>query len=136
MDKSKIDSLELPSNAKIGYLFTVIFGLLGIYFLSEDFFAESLFLMGMSMTFLLIVLIKADLLYSLNKLWMQFGLLLGMIVSPIVLGIIFFAIFTPIGILTRMFGRDELRIRLIDRDSYWKKRDSDTVQQDAFKHQF
>ena len=62
--------------------------------------------------FLIITITNADALLPLNKLWMKFGILLGMIISPIIMGIIFFVIFTPIAILMRLSGRDELRLRL------------------------
>ena len=61
--------------------------------------------------FLIITITNADALLPLNKLWMKFGILLGMIISPIIMGIIFFVIFTPIAILMRLSGRDELRLR-------------------------
>ena len=61
---------------------------------------------------LLIALIKPDLLLPLNKLWMRFGLLLGSFVNPLVLGIIFFGLFTPIAFLMRIMGRDELKIKM------------------------
>ena len=66
---------------------------------------------------------------------MRFGLLIGMIVSPIVLGIIFFFIFTPIALVTRVFGRDELRLRMTNEGSYWIKR-TVTTRSESFKNQF
>tara|TARA_Y100000022_G_scaffold112344_1_gene96985 strand:+ start:600 stop:845 length:246 start_codon:yes stop_codon:yes gene_type:complete len=57
---------------------------------------------------LVITLLKENLLLGLNKLWMRIGFLLGMIVSPIILGIIFFGLVTPYGVVMRIFGRDEL----------------------------
>jgi len=66
---------------------------------------------------------------------MRFGLLLGMIVSPIVLGLIFFALFTPIALFMRLFGRDELRLRLREKSTHWVRRE-ETTQTNSFKHQF
>ena len=80
--------------------------------------------------------IKAETLLPLNKLWVHFGLLLGMIVSPIVLGFIFFGIFAPISIVTRLFGRDELRLRFKKKTSHWVPSESSSLQFDAFKYQF
>ena len=71
----------------------------------------------------------------LNKLWMRFGLLLGMIVSPIVLGVVFFVVFTPIAFVMRLSGRDQLRLKFRERQSYWIKRDA-SVLADSFKNQF
>ena len=73
--------------------------------------------------------------FFINKLWMQFGYLIGMIISPIILAIIFFALVTPYSLVMRIFGRDELRLKLLKRDSYWKSREQ-IVPQTNFKQQF
>ena len=84
----------------------------------------------------MITVVRADILFPLNKLWMRFGLLLGKIISPIVLGIIFFALFTPVSLAMRLFGRDELRLCFKQKNSYWIPRESDPTETDAFKNQF
>ena len=84
---------------------------------------------------LFVTIVKADVLLPLNKLWFRFGLLLSTIVSPIVLGVIFFGIFTPIAVLMRMSGRDELRLKFNNKASHWISR-SPPIQSDTFKHQF
>jgi len=66
---------------------------------------------------------------------MRFGILLGRIVSPIVLGIIFFGLFTPIAILMRLIGRDELRLKYTQRQTHWIPR-SESIKAESFKHQF
>ena len=81
-------------------------------------------------------LLKAELLLPLNKLWMSLGLLLGMIVSPIVLGIIFFGMFTPISQLMKLFGRDELRLKLKNRGSHWRLKELTSTPPESFKNQF
>jgi hypothetical protein len=67
---------------------------------------------------------------------MSFGLMLGKISSPIVLGFIFFGIFTPVGIFMRILGRDELRLKMKSQKSYWKMREADPFNSDTFKNQF
>ena len=84
---------------------------------------------------LLVTIIKADLLLPLNKLWMRFGFLLGVIVSPVVLGVIFYTMFTPLACLMRLRGRDELNLRLKKRSTYWVKRGIDGVS-GSFEQQF
>ena len=128
--------VELPSNRKFGFFFTAVFALVGAYLLNGTSTYVAYTCIALAVAFLLATLIKADVLLPLNKLWMRFGLLLGMIISPIVLGIIFFGLFTPISLLMRLFGRDELRLKLSDRPSHWKPRSQDDVQTDAFKNQF
>ena len=85
--------------------------------------------------FFLITAIIPQVLLPLNKLWMRLGLLLGMIVSPIVLGIIFFGLVTPYGVVMRMFGRDELRLKFTKKSSHWISR-SESIKSDSFKNQF
>ncbi len=58
-----------------------------------------------------------------NKLWLKFGMLLGMVVSPIVMGIIFFLVVTPTGIIMHLLGKDLLNQKLNkSKKSYWIKR--------------
>ena len=85
--------------------------------------------------FLVITIINAKILLTLNKLWMKFGIFLGMIVSPIIMGIIFFGIFTPIAILMRFSGRDELRLRFKKQKTHWINHKNST-KFDSFKKQF
>ena len=88
-----------------------------------------------ALLFLLITLIKSDALLPLNRLWMRFGLLLGMIVRPIVLGIIFFGLFAPIAVLMRLIGRDELRLKFHQKQSHWITR-NEPIKAESFKDQF
>ena len=131
-----LSRIELPSNRNFGLFFTAVFSAIGVYFLNEasNTIAYAFFIFA---TVLLATTIcKADLLLPLNKLWIRFGLLLGMIFNPIVLGIIFFGLFTPISLFMKLFGRDELRLKLSDRDSHWKERTSDNTQTGTFENQF
>ena len=135
MDFKLNGDIRLPSNSKFGYFFSLIFLVASTYFyFKETYFVFYAFLF-VSAIFFLITIFKADLLTPLNKLWMSFGLVLGMIVSPIVMGAIFFIIFTPIGILMRLFGRDELTLQFMNKPSYWIKRNDD-IQSNSFERQF
>ena len=127
---------QLPSNKKFGLFFAIIFFLLALYF--YHFFTLALVFTSLSISvfFLLAALFFDSILLPLNKLWMKFGLLLGVIVSPLVMSIIFFALFTPISLIMRLFGRDELRLKMRSRDSHWKLRYFDESGVDSFKHQF
>jgi hypothetical protein len=108
----KSPEIKLPSNRKFGFFFSTIFLLASFY----SYYIDSEIMVYTWYTIcgilLIITIINADILLPLNKLWMKFGILLGMIVSPIIMGIIFFGIFTPIAILCVFSGRDELRLRL------------------------
>ena len=127
----------LPSsNRKFGFFFALVFVLIGGYFLNKTSNSIAYIFFVLSLTLLLITLIKAELLHPLNKLWMRFGFLLGMIINPIVLGIIFFGLFTPISFLMKLFNRDELYLKLSSSASHWKERSADFTQTDTFKNQF
>ena len=131
----KFSEVELPSNKKFGFFFTFIFGLAALYFYVNASVSWAYSMAFFSVVFLFVTLVKADVLLSLNKLWMRFGLLIGMIVSPIVLGVIFFGLFTPYAFIMRMSGRDELRIKFKNKASHWISR-SQPIQSDSFKNQF
>jgi len=85
----------------------------------------------------LVALIKPTLLTGLNKLWIKLGLLLGKVVSPIALGILFYIIITPIGLLIRINGKDPLRLKFDpNAKSYWIPREPPGPPPDSFKNQF
>ena len=131
----KSSQIELPSNKKFGFFFTFVFSLTASYFYYTKNIDWTYAFVLVSLIFLLITIIKSDALLPLNKLWMRFGLLLGIIVSPIVLGVIFFGLFTPIAMLMRLTGRDELRIKFTHKSSYWISR-NEPIKSESFKHQF
>ena len=126
----------LPHNSKFGFFFAAVFTLIGIYLFRDESVTVSYVLFLLAILFFVITLINADTLLPLNRLWMRFGLVLGMVISPLVLGIIFFCLFMPISILMKLFGRDELRLKLVGRTSHWKERNTDASQDDAFRYQF
>ena len=131
----KFSEIELPSNRKLGFFFTFVFALAATYFYYSANVTWAYVFIVAALAFLLVTLIKSDGLLPLNKLWMRFGLLLGMIISPIVLGVIFFGLFTPIAILKRLSGRDELRLKLAQKASHWISRE-EPIKSESFKHQF
>jgi len=126
---------QLPSNKNFGYFFTLLFALVGAYFYYSSNLSWAYVFVATALVFLLVTLIKSDALLPLNKLWMRFGLILGSIVSPIVLGIIFFGLFAPIAILMRLSGRDELRLKFIQKTSHWISRD-EPIKSESFGNQF
>ena len=131
----KFSDIKLPSNKKFGFFFTFVLVILALYFLFIDSILWAQPLAILAVLFLLITVIIPQVLLPLNNLWMRFGLLLGMIVSPIVLGIIFFGLFTPIAMLMRLSGRDELRLKFSHKVSHWIPR-SEPIKPESFKLQF
>ena len=131
----KLSEIELPSNRKFGFFFTFVFALVAAYFYYSANVSWAYVFIATASIFLLITLIKSDALLPVNKLWMRFGLLLGTIVSPIILGVIFFGLFTPIAILMRLSGRDELRLNYAQKASHWISR-GEPIKSESFKQQF
>ena len=131
----KFSEIELPSNKKFGFFFTLLFAAASAYFYNSENMTLSFVFVAVSFIFLVITIMRAALLLPLNKLWMQFGFLLGRIISPLVLGIIFFGLFTPIATLMRLSGRDQLRLKFYNKSSHWILR-SDPIKSESFKNQF
>ena len=131
------NDVQIPSNKKFGLLFTVIFILISsyLYYYNSNLYFSLIFFIFASI-FLVLTIFKPSLLTFYNKLWMRFGFFLGRIVNPIVLGIIFFGLITPIAIIMKLFNRDELRIKKINRESFWKERLPQDSNSNSFKNQF
>jgi len=131
----KFSEIELPSNKKFGFFFVLVFAVATGYFYTSAHLTWAYFFVAIVLILLTVTVLKADLLLPLNKLWMRFGFLLGMIVSPIILGLIFFGLFTPISLFMRLVGRDELRVKLKYKRSHWIKR-NEPIKAQSFKQQF
>ena len=114
-----MDEIKLGSNRSFGIVFFIVFVLIATYPLlnQEEVRIWSLII---SFLFLFLGLLNSKILTPLNKLWFRFGLFLGKIISPIIMGVIFFLVVTPIGLLMRLFGKDVLNLKLNKKkSSYW-----------------
>ncbi|MDC0087662.1 SxtJ family membrane protein, partial [Amylibacter sp.] len=107
-----------------------------LYFFQNELFLYSKITFFTSLIFLFVTILKADLLFPLNKMWMTLGLLLSMVASPILMGVIFFCLFTPISILMRLIGRDELFLKPSYKKSFWKDYNNGIEKAHNFKYQF
>ena len=132
----KLQDIELPSNRSFGMFFSFIFFVIGIFLFFQDRYI--LFILFEILVILIfgISILRPHKLLPFNKLWMRFGIFIGKIVSPVVIGIIFFLVFSPTGVLMRIFGRDELRLKKRDLPSYWKVRNSTEISPESFRNQF
>ena len=128
---------QLPTNKKFGLLFAVIFLALALY---ANYKNEATAIIGLllliSCFFLISSFFFQALLTQLNKAWFMLGLALGKVVSPIVLGIIFFGLITPIALIARLIGRDELKLKRPKKSSYWSEPIGSNSDADSFKNQF
>jgi len=125
-----------PSNEKFGLFFSAIFLAIGVYFLFQSSPLMSCIQLGLAVSTITITALKPNYLTPLNKSWMSIGLFMGKIMSPIIMGIIFFFIFTPIAWAMRICKRDELRLRTTQRTTYWKNRSPNEPETFSFKNQF
>jgi hypothetical protein len=134
---SIVSSRKLPSEKRFGLTLTSALFVLGVYgiFRHRSWKICGAYLLG-SIVFGLLTLTIPKSLAPLNRVWFHLGELLGKIVSPIILGIIFFGILTPISLLARLVGRDELRLRRPAGDSYWIDRPPADSATQSFKNQF
>ena len=135
-DMSRKSSIPLPSDRSFGLLFTVVAVLVGAWMYWRDSrFAGVAF--GIGALFLLAALAYPRILRPFNIAWMHLGLLLNRVVSPIVMGVIYFGLFTPIATVMRLRGRDVLQRRFDPaRESYWIERDPPGPDGSSFPRQF
>ena len=125
--------IKISSNRSFGLVFFVVFLIIALWPLKsgEDFRLWSLTL---SIIFLILGILNSKFLTPLNKLWIRFGFFLGAIVSPIVMGIVYFLVVTPTGLFMRLLGKDLLKKDKVKNVStYWIKRDK---QKSSMKKQF
>ena len=115
------------SNRSFGLLFFIVFLILGLWPLknSQSF---NLFFITVAIIFLFLGLINSKLLSPLKKIWIKFGEILGSIIAPIIMALVYFIFLTPISLIVRLFGKDLLGIKLDKSiDSYWIKRKKNLV---------
>ena len=113
-----MDDIKISSNRSFGIVFFVVFLLIAIYPLTngDEIRIWSLII---SSIFLILGLLKSNVLTPLNRIWFKFGIFLGKIVSPLVMGVIFFFVVTPIGLIMRVLGKDLLNLKYNLNKSYW-----------------
>ena len=110
------------SNKSFGLLFFIVFLIIGLWPLKNG---ESInfYFITASIIFLLLGLINSKLLTPLNKSWIKLGEILGIIIAPIIMALVYFVILTPISIIVRVFGKDLLGLKFLkEKDTYWIKR--------------
>ena len=113
-----MDEIKISSNRSFGIVFFIVFLLIGIYPLLNDDHLR-IWSLIISIVFLILGLLNSKILFPLNKIWFKFGILLGKIISPLIMGLIFFVVVTPIGLLMRLFNKDLINLKFNKSKSYW-----------------
>lgn len=133
---SRDENIDGSSNRTFGCVFAAFFGLVGLLPLITG-RPPRIWALGGGGIFLLVALLFPSVLAPLNRLWTKLGLLLHRVVSPIALGIMFFLVITPMGLVMRALGKDPLRLRLRpDAESYWIDRCPPGPAPETMKDQF
>ncbi|MBI2949350.1 MAG: hypothetical protein HYY23_17045 [Verrucomicrobia bacterium] len=130
------EEVKLPSNRSLGLVFAAVFLLIGLAPLIKRGEVRG-WALGLGGLFLILGLANASVLTPLNKIWMKFGLLLHHLVSPVILGILFYAVFTPMGWILRWLGKDPMRMTPDkNASSYWIVRDPPGPARQSMPNQF
>ena len=113
-----MDDVKISSNRSFGIVFFIVFLIIALYPLTYN--GEIRVWSAItSLIFLLLGLLNSKILAPFNKLWFKFGIFLGKIISPLIMGIIFFFVVTPVGLIMRLFGKDVLNLKYNKNQSYW-----------------
>ena len=116
-------NIKLPSNRNFGIVFFIVFLIIALWpILKQN--ETRIWSLIISFIFFVLGLINSRLLTPLNKLWFKFGMLLGNIIAPIVMGIVFFLVVTPTGLIMRFFRKDILKLKKNSNNSYWINKDN------------
>ncbi len=128
----KNTEIKISSNKSFGVVFFIVFLIVSIYPLINN--GElRIWSLITAIIFLILGLINSKVLTPLNKLWFKFGLLLGKVISPLIMGIIFFLVVTPTGLIMRIIGKDQLNLKFNNKKSYWIEK---TGPKSKMKNQF
>jgi hypothetical protein len=135
-DLNRTQDIQSSSDRAFGLVFAAVFLVVSLWPLVRG-VPPRWWALGLSAGFALVALVRPVLLATLNRLWTKLGLLLGKVVSPIALGILFYGVLTPLGTVIRLMGKDPLRLK---RDSavqtYWIPREPPGPPPDSMTNQF
>ena len=114
----KNDNIKISTNRSFGIVFFIFFSLVAIYPLFKD-GSIRVWVIILSLVFLILGLLNSPILSPLNKIWFKFGILLGSFISPIVMGVVFFAIVTPTSLIMKILGKNLLHLKKDNKKTYW-----------------
>ena len=112
-----------PSNRNFGIVFSIVFLIIAIWpILNQN--EIRIWSIIISLIFLILGFINSKFLSPLNKAWFKFGLILGSVIAPIVMGIVFFLVVTPTGLIMKALGKDILALKKNKNNTYWLEKDN------------
>ena len=114
-------NIKISSNRNFGVVFFIFFMIISLFPLFKDGNVR-VWALVVAIIFLILGLLNKKVLTPLNKIWFKFGILLGSFVSPIVIGVVFFAIVTPTSLIMKVFGKNLLNLRKDNKKTYWIER--------------
>jgi Saxitoxin biosynthesis operon protein SxtJ len=122
-DLTRQEHIEGSSDRSFGFVFAAVFAIIAAWPLMHG-AGLRWWSAGVAGAFALVALVVPSILAVPNRLWMKLGLLMGKVVAPIALGILFFLVFTPMGMLMRLLGKDPLKLKRDEAAStYWVNRE-------------
>ena len=113
-----MEDIKISSNRSFGIVFFFVFLIISFYPLLNDNNVR-IWALIISLIFLVLGAINSKVLTPLNKVWFKFGLLLGKVISPLIMGIIFFSVVTPISLFMKIIKKDLLNLKFNKNKSYW-----------------
>ena len=127
-----MENIKINSNKNFGIVFFIFFLIIAIYPLLNN-GGVRYWSLVLSLIFLILGIINSNILTPFNHAWFKFGIFLGKIVSPLIMGVIFFIIVTPIAITMRVLRKDLLRLKFNNSNSYWiKKNETKSTMKNQF----
>ena len=110
--------IKIGSNRSFGIVFFIVFLIIALYpLLNDD--SVRIWSIILSLVFFILGLLNSNILSPLNRIWFKFGMILGGIVSPIVMGLVFFLVVTPTALILRLFKKDTLNLKKNENATYW-----------------
>ncbi len=125
-------NIKIGSNRSFGIIFFIIFLIISLWPLLNG-NGVRIWAVSISLIFLILGVLNSKILTPLNKIWFKFGILLGNFIAPVIMGIIYFLIVTPTGILVRLFKKDLLYLKMNNKKTYWiEKNDKNNTMRNQF----
>ena len=127
----KNKKIKMSSNRSFGLVFFAIFLIISIWPLLDDKDIR-IWSLIVSLIFLILGILNSNLLKPFNKIWFKFGIFLGKIVSPIIMGLVYFLVVTPTGFIMRFLGKDLLKLKKNKNNTYWLAKNYKSSMKDQF----